>query len=361
MSANNKESIGAVTSHPAVKGWLDELSNDSTRRNYTYGINMFFASVEVSVDEFLALSAKDIRHLILVFQKEKRGVGRKGLGKDEGVWADGKINAVTVAVRSFLSSQDKFVKFKRNQIITAKSDKSSHVFSNGDLKRLFDVGGAFEKALIATAASEGWEISMFLDQRRDVVERRIAHAEQNGQQFVFFMDQREKTGAERLCVLNPLAVECIKKYLAVRTDDDPRLFPITSDGVQKMLYRLAKDADLKTTGYLRFHNIRKWLMSRLSRCNFNSFQIKFIMGKAIGISDLVYLQTLQAEIEAKYPVVYNDYLNIDWRPVVSSGSSFSDEEVKYIRAFFAKIASGDWRIVKNEKAGSDKKDWVTSG
>jgi integrase len=206
---------------------------------------------------------------------------------------------------------------------------------------LWEVGGAFEKALLATACSQGWEISMFLEQKRDKVERRIAHADQNGVQFVFFMDAREKTGEPRLCVLNPLAVECLKKYLAVRVDDDARLFPITADGVQKMLYRLAKDANLKTTGSLRFHNIRKWLMSRLSRCNFNEFQIKFVMGKSIGISDGVYLQTLQSEIEEKYPVVYNDYLNICWKPGVSSVQVFSLEEVKRLKAMLAAFESGE--------------------
>jgi len=328
--SNNKESSSVTVSHSLVRAWLDEFANERTRRNYTYGINMFFDAVKISVDEFLALSAKDIKHLVLTFQADMKVAG----------WADGKVNAVTVAVRSFLVSNDIQVKFRRNQIIKATADKSSHVFTNGDLKRLFDVGGAFEKALLSTAVSQGWEISMFLGQQRDVIERRIAHAKQNDQRFVFFMDERDKTGAERLCVLNPLAVECIEKYLAVRVDDDSRLFPITADGVQKMLYRLAKDANLKTTGSLRFHNIRKWLMSRLSRCQFNAFQIKFIMGKKIGISDGVYLQTLQNEIEEKYPVVYNDYLNIDWRPQLSSGSAFTSEEVKALKALLAAAAAG---------------------
>lgn len=331
---NGKELGDLAASHPTVKAWLEEFTNPRTCRNYVYGINAFFANAELSVDEFLSLSVKDVKHLVLTFQKDMKSKG----------WADGKINAVTVSVRSFCSSNDILVKFRRNQIIKATADKSSHVFTNGDLNRLFEVGGAFEKALLATAVSEGWEVSMFLEQRRDVIEARIAHALQNDQRFIFFMDRRDKTGVERLCVLNPLAIEYIGKYLAVREDGDSRLFPITADGVQKMLYRLAKDADLKTTGSLRFHNIRKWLMSRLSRCGFNSFQIKFIMGKQIGISDLVYLQTLQAEIEEKYPIVYNDYLNICWKPVVCSDSVFTVEEVKRLKALLALADAGKLKI-----------------
>jgi iron uptake system EfeUOB component EfeO/EfeM len=51
-------------------------------------------------------------------------------------------------------------------------------------------------------------------------------------------------------------------------------------------------------------------MSRLSRCGFNEFQIKYILGKSINVSDRTYLQTLMSEVEEKYPKVYNDYLNI---------------------------------------------------
>jgi hypothetical protein len=335
--SDDRDLDSLVALHPKVKAWIDEFSNPRTRRNYRYGINAFFTAVGLSVDEFLVLPAQDVKHLILTFQKDMKVKG----------WTDGRINAITISVRSFLASNDINVKFRRNQIIKASSDISSHAFSNGDLKRLYDVGGAFEKALLATAVSEGWEVSMFLEQRRDKVEARIAHAEQNGERFVFFMDKREKTGQPRFCVLNPLAVESIKRYLAVRTDDDPRLFPITADGVQKMLYRLAKDADLKTTGFLRFHNIRKWLMSRLSRCGFNEFQIKFVMGKSIGVSDLVYLQTLQTEIEEKYPRVYNDYLNIDWKPSGVSGQNvFNAEEIKQLKALLAAFGSGKLQFVE---------------
>jgi hypothetical protein len=77
-----------------------------------------------------------------------------------------------------------------------------------------------------------------------------------------------------------------------------------------MLNRLAQTSGLKTTGGIRYHNIRKWLMSRLSRSGFNEFQIKHIVGHAIPLQDRTYLQTLKEEIEEKYPKVYNDYLNI---------------------------------------------------
>lgn len=51
-------------------------------------------------------------------------------------------------------------------------------------------------------------------------------------------------------------------------------------------------------------------MSGLSRAGFNEFQIKYLMGKAIPLADLTYLQTLQQEIEERYPAAYERYLNV---------------------------------------------------
>jgi hypothetical protein len=76
-----------------------------------------------------------------------------------------------------------------------------------------------------------------------------------------------------------------------------------------MIKRLAREAHITKTGRIHTHLIRKWVMSGLSRAGFNEFQIKYILGKAIPLSDMTYLQTLQQEIETKYPKAY-EYVNI---------------------------------------------------
>jgi hypothetical protein len=252
-----------------------------------------------------------------------------------------------VAVRSFCSQINKNVKFRRGQIGKVEADNESHVFSNGDLKLLFDVGNTEEKAILATATSLGWEISSFLDLDREHINRVLEHAKQNNEQFIFFEDTRSKTGEARLAVLNPLAIEWLTKYLAVRKDKDSKLFNFTPNGIQKLLNRLAEQSGLKTTGSLRFHNIRKWLMSRLSRAGFNEFQIKYVLGKSIGISDRTYLQTLKTEIEEKYPKLYNDYLNIS--PMVNT------ETVKKYQELKEQVDSNQKEIeaLKTEKFNAD--------
>jgi hypothetical protein len=308
------EQLKILNSDASIESWLSEFNKKSTRHQYASRLVRFLQATNVSIADIRKMDSKEIKKLFLTFQAEQTKKGFKNNG----------ILSIITAIRSYLLTIDKVVTFRKGQLLNLEADNNSHAFTNGDLKLLFEVGNTFEKALIATAVSEGWEISAFLEQDRDVITKRLAHATQNSEKFIFFTNTRQKTGVARFCVLNPLAIEWLTKYLASRKDDDARLFPITQDGVQKLLYRLSEQSGLKTTGSLRFHNIRKWLMSRLSRCGFNEFQIKYLMGKSINISDSTYLQTLQSEIEDKYPIVYNDYLNIDFK----GASGVSKEQEK---------------------------------
>ncbi len=308
------ESKNKPVSNKSIEGWLNEFSNPSTRRMYKNRIQNFFAATGLSEEKLREMEPDDIKSAIMNYRREALAKGEK----------QNSVLAVIIAVRSYLAQINKSVKFRRGMLGKVEADNESHVFTNGDLKQLFQVGDTQEKAIIATASSLGWEISSFLELERERVYRLIEHAKANDEKFIFFEDTRSKTSEARLAVFNPLAIEWLSKYLETRKDDNPKLFPFTPDGIQKMLSRLAVNSGLKTTGGLRFHNIRKWLMSRLSRCGFNEFQIKFILGKAIGVSDRTYLQTLKVEIEEKYPTVYNDYLNIDFQ----AASGISKEQVK---------------------------------
>jgi integrase len=289
-----------------IDEWLAEFTAPQTKSTYKNRIEFFFKSTGLSPEKLSELSIDEIKHTLLVFRQEQLS---------KGTAQNGVLGAIT-AVRSLCIQFNKPIKFRKGQIGKTEADNDSHVFSNGDLKLLFDVGDTEDKAILATATSLGWEISSFLDLDREHISKVIDHAKQNNENFVFFSDTRSKTGEARLAVLNPLAIQWLTNYLATRKDSDTRLFPISQDGVQKLLYRLAQQSGLKTTGNLRFHAIRKWLMSRLSRANFNEYQIKFVLGKSIGVSDRTYLQTLQTEIEEKYPRLYDEFLNIN--PMVNT-------------------------------------------
>jgi len=295
-----REILELEAKEPTVKEWLSEFGNQITRYKYADRLLKFFQDTKLAVADLQKREPKELKHLLLQYQSEQQ---RANIPQNS-------ILAVITVVRSFCSSLDKPIKFRRGQLGKLQADTSSHVFSNGDLRTIFEVGNTTEKAIIATSASLGWEISAFLELERDKVSRLIAHAKANSEEFILFEDIRQKTGANRLAILNPLAIEWLSKYLETAKHSGDKLFDLTSDGINKMLNRLARTSGLKTTGSVRYHNIRKWLMSRLSRCGFNEFQIKSIIGHSIPLQDRTYLQTLTEEISEKYPKVYDEYLNI---------------------------------------------------
>ena len=297
-----------------ISGWLSEKRSPVTRRTYENRIRGFLEYNKMELEDFLKLTTKEQRHLCLLYQNDNYDTLNHN-----------SINATLTAVSSLLDYMDRPINWKRSRI-QPRPDVTSHVFSNGDLTKMFQVGNTKEKALLALSTSLIWEISSILRLKRKALRDMIERAKANGQRFIYFRNVRRKTGALRLGVLNPLAIEWIDKWLVESEDYKPRkrdlkreskvnviseIFDITAIGVNKMLKRLARDAQIKTTGRVHFHKIRGWVMSGLSRAGFNEFQIKFVMGKAIPLSDSTYLTSLQQEVEERYPDAYESNLNLN--------------------------------------------------
>jgi len=286
-----------------VTEWLEECRTQSTRQLYANNIKLFQEWYAKPLQTFLDLDAKAMRHEALKFQSflAERFTKRKAL-----MTANSIISALT-ALGSLCTFNDKTLNLHGKRLRT-RIDLSSHVFTNGELSRLFDIASVEEKAILATFCSLGWEVSSLLELKRPFVESHIKQAKEENKEFIFFQSQRPKTGALRLGVLNPLAIEWLTKWLEQSTGE--RLFRFTTkEGVNAMVKRLAREAHITKTGRIHTHLIRKWVMSGLSRAGFNEFQIKYVLGKAIPLSDMTYLQTLQQEIETKYPKAY-EYVNI---------------------------------------------------
>ena len=128
---------------------------------------------------------------------------------------------------------------------------------------------------------------------------------------MFIPQVRKKTNVKGLLVINPLAVEWLEKWISQNPKD--KLFPIArKDSVSITLRKLAKQSQIKLTGKIRFHNIRAWTMSSLSKAGLNSFQIKFHIAKKVPSSDATYLRTLAEQIKERYETsdLYPKYMNI---------------------------------------------------
>jgi len=290
--------------------WLEECRTQSTKQLYGQNIKLFQEWYQKPLETFLGLDAKAMRHEALKFQSflAERTTKRNGL-----MTANSIISALT-ALGSFCTFNDKTLNLRGKRLRT-RIDLSSHVFTNGELSRLFDIGSVEEKAILSTFCSLGWEVSSLLELKRPFIESLLKQAKDEKKDFIYFQSQRPKTGALRLGVLNPLAIEWLGKWLEQSTS--ARLFRFTTkEGVNAMIKRLAREAHIAKTGRIHTHLIRKWVMSGLSRAGFNEFQIKYLLGKAIPLSDLTYLQTLQQEIETKYPKAY-EYVNIKPAKVVT--------------------------------------------
>jgi hypothetical protein len=278
----------------------------------------FFKWYQGSFEDFLKLDSKAARHLLLKYQNEHSDTPAN------------TVNNVMTPMCSFLAFLDKPINL-RGKRLASTPDLDSHVFTNGDLTRMFAIGNVKEKAFLSLGASLGWEISAVLEFDRKTLQSLVDRAKAEDKQFIYFRSIRKKTGALRLGVLNPLALEWTEKYLKElptkklrkrkerhATKDRPLsdVFDMGEEGANLILKRLAKEAGLVLTGRLHFHKIRGWVMSGLSRAGFNEFQIKFLVGKAIPLRDLTYLQTLQQEIEERYPKAYEQYLNLQPERVV---------------------------------------------
>jgi len=302
-----------------VSDWLAEKRSNTTRRSYLYRFRKFLAYHNITPDELLEMSPREARAYALRYQNENPQLSNNTL-----------LGRLTT-VASFMDYYDKPINWKRGTRVTPRPDTKSHVYTNGDLSKMFEVADTRDKAILALACSLGWEISGFVNLKRGTLRKLIDNAKENGEQFVYFKDTRQKTGKPRLGVLNPLALYWCDKWLKL-SENLPRreresdiinpitltakrrvsdIFDITGNGIHNAMRNLAKKANLKLTGLPRFHNLRKWVMSGLSRSGFNEFQIKYVLGKAIPISDQVYLQTLEIEVRERYPEAYYNYLNLN--------------------------------------------------
>jgi len=294
-----------------VENWLSECRTDNTRRQYRIRLTNFLTWYKGTIEQFLTLTPAEKRNTVLRFQNANLYKSKNTTGSH------------VVAILSFLRSVDMPLNLK-GKTLRYQMDISSHTFTNGDLQKMFDVADIKGKALLALATSLGWEVSAVLGLRRAYMESLIAKAKSEDQQFYYFLSQREKTGAPRLGVLNPLAIEWVSKWL-VESDryqkrnriKNPKrdygtsdIFDVNEDAANKIIQRLARRAHIITTGRVHFHKIRGWVMSNLSRAGFNEFQIKFCVGKAIPLEDMTYLETLKQQIEERYPTAYQDYLSL---------------------------------------------------
>ena len=301
-----------ISENPLIKRWLRTKRTQTTRNGYKKRVSYVLAHFKMTPEELLEMEPKEVRELLLIYQNEAKNLKGKPLSNNS-------ILARQTAVASFMDYFEKTIEWKRNTKVRPRPDVTSHVFSNGDLSRMFQVGDIRDKAILALATSLGWETSSFTEFKRETLSNLLERQKETGEAYVYFKQIREKTGAPRLGVLNPSAIDWCNKWLKqsegqkkpnnrMRTSD---IFNLSEIAIYQRMKILAKRAGIKTTGSIKFHAIRKWCMSGLSRSGMNEWQVKYVLGKNIPMADATYLQTLQEEVMERYPSAYENYLNLE--------------------------------------------------
>jgi integrase/archaellum component FlaC len=224
-----------------------------------------------------------------------------------------KINSVlatVTALRSIATEFGKTIKFRKGALDKVQEDQNSYEIATSDLAKLWEVANLIERTVLATSTSLGYEVTSFISLKRQKIKALVEKAISENEEWACWSDNRSKTSAKRLNVLNPLAIDYLKKYLdAGMKKGSENLFPYSDSGINAMLRRLFKKATINTGGQkIRFHSIRKWLMTKLNEAGLSIYSVKLIMGKEIGVSDSTYLQHLEHTAFEDYKRVYEPYL-----------------------------------------------------
>jgi len=75
---------------------------------------------------------------------------------------------------------------------------------------------------------------------------------------------------------------------------------LTEDALNDWLKSLVKRAQINTRGKIRFHLIRKFLMSQLSSSGMNQWETKLCVGKSIPSDILTYLKDQAQNLREKF-------------------------------------------------------------
>jgi site-specific recombinase XerD len=307
--------IGTIT-----KNWVKtSYPNASTQTKWKYKdrMNMFLEFLGLTDSEFVEgyKRAKD-RHE-WAKQMGLKAVAYYNKRVSQG-YATNTVRAEVSTVRAFCRDNCTTLVIPRRKIAKAKAAKGEHEFTREELAKMFYVADIRGKAILSTAVCLGFSVKDFSELKRDFIQSLVQKALEENLDFVGFNYERGKTGVESRSHLTPEAIKSLKAWFAYSDQyraekgleksewvwangNNGHLDPQTLNDVIKDL--VAK-ANITTTGNVRFHLLRKFLMNALHDAGFTSWETKRILGKEIPTSDSTYLRGLSRKVSEKFPEVY---------------------------------------------------------
>ena len=317
-----------------VKDWLQRVTKTRVRTDKLSRWKKFVEWLHATVPEFK--DKQDIADEIIV--KEYEGTSEKTFRRkwqailekyvvyllrdypvrDQSGELTGKKGMAPNSARSYIGSVRAFFTaecctIKVSNVPKPRKATGEHVFSIEDLRKMFQVADTRDKAILATAVSLGWEPDSFQHLPRALLKAHIKRAREQNLKFVHFDWIREKEETEMMACLTPEAMDWLEKYFdktnVIKTKwafpNGTGKHPISQDAINDVVKRLVKEANVTTTGKVRFYGIsRKFLIPMLATNGLNEWETKIIVGKSIPTTDSTYLAGLKQSAFKKYCEAY---------------------------------------------------------
>ena len=227
------------------------------------------------------------------------------------------------SARAFCRDKCQLLVIQRKRISKPKMATGEHEFNREELSKMFHIADLRDKAILATSVSLGFSVEDFAELPRDLIENLVNKSINEKIDFIAFDYERGKTGVVSRSHLTPEARDSLKEwfeYIDKKRDSEGKgkskyVFPngnsehLTDQAINDVLKDLIKKANITTTGKVRFHLIRKFLMNAMHDAGFSDWEVKRVLGKEIPVSDSTYLHGLSRTVTEKFPKAH-EYIKL---------------------------------------------------
>jgi hypothetical protein len=223
--------------------------------------------------------------------------------------ADNSAKTASGVIRGFYGFHRlklQFVRSERQRLKAVKRTTEDYLFNKADILKMFEVSNLTERYVLMVGKSLGFRASDFIA----LTYGKLRGIDLNAEAPIFIGETpTQKESVKAYPFLSGDAVQIVKAMLEKEPNakNEERILDYDEKSLSQMLNRLFEKAHLeKGSRIVRFHNLRKYLIDRLSAVMSES-QWKQIIGKQISESAYVSQDQLQDAYKRAMPNI--DCLN----------------------------------------------------
>ena len=303
-----------------LKEFLEVQKSEETITKYKTDMNLFCS--------YIVMTPTEIKELRLRQEKsdkkeEKYFFEDKLKAFWKWLWTDYKgtkgkavskssASSMCVGVRGFFKHIRSQLKMQKGDIPQPTKAKGEHVFTLEELQMMFRVSSYRQRAILCCGVHFGMGAQDFVRLRRDYLERLIEQVEKGLKKYpVEFSTVRRKTGAEQVSFLTGEIADTLTDYWntykrqereVIYEEGDPNIpkgtrlkwcFPkekngepykdkMSEENLTDILRTIWKQAfpNLELPK-IRWHLLRKFLLSRMTEANLDNYYKKVFTGKTV--------------------------------------------------------------------------------